>query len=370
MQPIQKKLKQLLNFVETLEEKIKTHPLRYLLWEPTLRCNLDCLHCSNHAHPNHTQNNELTTQEIKTELYDIAQHYDAKSITFIATGGEPLMREDIIDVGSYAHELGYRWGITTNGIQLSKSKVKVLKEASLGSIAVSLDGLAPHHDQLRNQKGAYVLSQKGIKNLLDKDFSNKLSILTCVNTLNVYNLLPFIEELITQGIKKVRFSPIYQQGRAVEHGSLQLSNQELYDLLLFIKKYRQTFKGVIDISLSDDGYYGATFECHVREHLHYCGAGIEWGAILHDGSVSGSTNIAKKYIQGNIRKESFVSIWENKFHPYREGREASFESYCQGCEEWLLCRGGGFHLLAENPTHQEACAYHKIRSIIDEKNHY
>ncbi len=341
-----------------LQEK---HPLRYLLWEPTLRCNLECLHCSNECTTENTSRlNELTTEEIKNELSSIAMHYDPKEITFVVTGGEPLMRHDLTEVGAFASSLGYQWSITTNGLLLNKNTIRSLKEAHLGSIAVSLDGIEEHHDKLRNSQGAYRRTVENIRRFLASDNPATLSILCCVSSINVHHLGEFVKELMDIGVRRVRFGPIYGAGRA--QGELMLSDEELLKLLVFIREERVRQRNRIDISLSDDGYYGAEFECHVRRNLHYCGAGIEWGAILYDGCVSGSTNISRKYNEGNIRNDSFVDIWENRFDRYRRGRETLFAPYCADCEEWILCEGGGFHLLDQYLNGTQECGYKKIRS--------
>jgi len=357
------KLDQLMAFLKQKEELQATKPLRYLMWEPSLQCNLECLHCSNECTQSNTmESKELTTSEIKNELLDISKHYDANEIRFVVTGGEPLMRSDLMEVGEYAYSLRYKFGITTNGILLNQKSVQSLQKAHLSSIAISLDGIATHHDKLRNSIGAYDKTIKGIKCLFEQNFQGSISILCCVSSINVYHLEEFIEELIELGICTVRFTPIFGQGRATGQNHLMLSDEELYYLLNFIKEYRKG-ETKINIALGDDGYYGVDFECHIRNSLHYCGAGIEWGAILYDGSVTGATHISNKYSEGNIRDNSFVEIWENRFYDYREGREALFAPYCKDCEEWVLCEGGGFHLLDQQLDGSELCGYKKLRRM-------
>jgi radical SAM protein with 4Fe4S-binding SPASM domain len=349
---------------------IEKHPLRVLLWEPTIRCNLECLHCSNNCTISDIgKSKELTTQEITYELNEIAKHYNSKEILFIITGGEPLIRDDIFQIGYYAHRLGYKWGLTTNGLLLNKDRVQKLKKAHIDMIAVSLDGLEREHNILRNSNNSFKMTLKGIKNLLDNGFVDKLEILCCVSKINIDYLEPFIKFLDSLGIKRVRFMPIFSQGRASKNKNLLLDGQNLYNLLTFIKNYREINRNryKIKISLSDDGYYGSEFEMRVRDNLHYCGAGIEWGAILYDGAVVGSTNISRKYIEGNIRDNSFISIWENRFYNYRKGREKLFEPYCKECQDWILCRGGGFHFLDENRDYNELCNYKKLKRAMYEK---
>ena len=114
---IEQQVERLERFVLRKDELKAAHPLRYLFWETTLRCNMQCLHCgSDCVCDNSTQAAELKVDEIKAELQSIAQVYAPNTITFAMIGGEPLLRkDDVCEVGAYAARLGYQWGIVTKG---------------------------------------------------------------------------------------------------------------------------------------------------------------------------------------------------------------------------------------------------------------
>ena len=59
---------------------------------------------------------------------------------------------------------------------------------------------------------------------------------------------------------------------------------------------------------------------------------------IRDGLVAYSTS----GIQGNIRKDSFVDVWENKFEQFRHKRITT-NSKCQKCPDYKFCRGDSFH---------------------------
>ena len=72
------------------------------------------------------------------------------------TGGEPLVRKDLCDVMEYAtNELGFHWGMTTNGILLNEENIKKLKKAKMDTISISIDGLEETHDKFRGVEGSY-----------------------------------------------------------------------------------------------------------------------------------------------------------------------------------------------------------------------
>ena len=83
---------------ERIETLIKDHPLQIISWEATRRCNLRCLHCGSPSEEvNHAE--ELTTEEVVGALGEIARDLDMSQFRHInITGGEPFVRNDLIDV--------------------------------------------------------------------------------------------------------------------------------------------------------------------------------------------------------------------------------------------------------------------------------
>jgi radical SAM protein with 4Fe4S-binding SPASM domain len=76
----------------------------------------------------------------------------------------------------------------------------------------------------------------------------------------------------------------------------------------------------------------------------------------------GCPSASRKFVVGNIKESSFVDIWNKKFYQYRNGKKELFSSQCAGCEDWILCEGGGFHLLDQKNHNGTLCQYAKIKS--------
>ena len=110
------------------EQDMKKHELIDLFWECTLTCNANCKHCGSNAEKK-KYDGELTTEEIKNAFKQIANDMDASKILINVTGGEPLVRKDLCEVMEYAtNELGFHWGMTTNGILLTEENIQKLKK--------------------------------------------------------------------------------------------------------------------------------------------------------------------------------------------------------------------------------------------------
>lgn len=166
-------IKEIINYgnAEIAYKQIKAlskAPILYnLFWETTLKCNAKCKHCGSHAGEDYPIKDELTTEEIKNALQQIANKYDATKILLNITGGEPLLRKDLFDVMNFAKNLGYRWGMTTNGILINDAIIEKMKQTQMETISISIDGLETSHDTFR-----------GVPRILSKNYRKHSKIKT------------------------------------------------------------------------------------------------------------------------------------------------------------------------------------------------
>ena len=103
------------------------HPLEQLFWESTLRCNVHCLHCGSDC-----VSSEIT-REMPAEDFlhvidtEVTPHVDPHKVLIVISGGEPLMRKDLVDVGEALYKRGYPWGMVTNGLALTEDRFRRLR---------------------------------------------------------------------------------------------------------------------------------------------------------------------------------------------------------------------------------------------------
>ncbi|MFA6484619.1 MAG: radical SAM protein, partial [Bacteroidales bacterium] len=155
------------------------HPLRYLFWECTLRCNLNCLHCGSDCTAN-PEIPDMPAEDFLRTTQSISQQHKASEITVVITGGEPLLRKDIAEVGRKLRDQGFRWSLVTNGLNLTTGRLNELMNAGLGAITVSLDGPEPEHNWLRNNPDSYQRAIEAIKLIANYPRLNS-DVVTCVN---------------------------------------------------------------------------------------------------------------------------------------------------------------------------------------------
>ena len=120
-------------------------------WNTTNACNLACAHC--YRDSGEAAERELSTEEGLRLIDEIAR---AGFQIMIFSGGEPLLRPDILELIRHARDCGLRPVLGSNGTLLSLEMARALKDAGLMAAGISLDSLdAVKHDRLRGQKGAW-----------------------------------------------------------------------------------------------------------------------------------------------------------------------------------------------------------------------
>ncbi|MBD3300165.1 MAG: radical SAM protein [Candidatus Moranbacteria bacterium] len=324
---------------EYLREK---HELTYLFWECTLNCNFKCKHCGSSAGENFYKKT-ISTREIKKAFLDVADNFNAKKITIAVTGGEPLLRKDLFKVMNYASKLGFGWGMVTNGYLVNEEIVKKAKKSGIKTIDISIDGLEKTHDDFRNTKGSYKKAVNAFKLFKKAAFLKPLRITTTVHKGNIDELNEMYKIFCNLGISDWRLLDIDPIGRAALNKDLLLNKKQQMKLLNFIKNKRKT-RSKINITFGCAHFLGEPFEDEVRSFFFYCQTGIHIGSILHNGDIFVCPNVPreKKLIQGNIKKDSFSKIWNNKFKFFRDKNRTACKK-CNKCEFWEECLGGSLH---------------------------
>ena len=324
-----------------VREQAASHPLTQLFWECTLRCNMRCRHCGSDCtvsavHP------DMPFADFEKVLLRVREAYDPHKILIILSGGEPLMRADLADCGRRIRTLGFPWGLVSNGLLMSDQKADELLKAGMRTATVSLDGLEEDHNWMRGVPGAFSHASAAIRKLSGAGIP--FDVVTCVNRRNFPRLEEIKEYLISLGLKQWRIFTVFPVGRAATDPELQLSNAQYRELMDFIVRTRKEKR--IHLSYGCEGFLGG-YEGRVRDHLFSCQAGLTIASVRIDGAISGCTSIRSHWDQGNIYKDDFVDVWENRFADFRSRGRFRTDA-CADCEYWKWCQGNGMHLRDEH----------------------
>ena len=361
------------------------HPLQQLFWESTLRCNVHCLHCGSDCSSSEVTPDMPAEDFLRVIDQSVTPHVDPHKVLIIISGGEPLMRKDLAEVGMALKQRGYPWGMVTNGLALTEKRFRELIAAGLRSMAISFDGLELDHNWLRQHPLAFEGATRAIKlaaqysqPILNPSLKGRTSeqekdslpsreglgvgslvwdVVTCVNQRTINQLDEMREYLWSIGVRNWRLITIDPMGRAAENPELLLSPEQHRYLLDYIRDRR---KEGLHISYSCEGFM-PDYEMEIRDHLFHCAAGVSVASILIDGSISACTSVRGKYYQGNIYHDDFWEVWENGFKDYRNREWMRKLAPCNDCKLFRYCEGGGMHLRREDGSLM-LCHYRKLNN--------
>jgi len=181
-----------------------------VIWETTQACDLACLHCRASAQPARDRG-ELDTAEAK-RLMDTVRQFGKP--LFVLTGGDPLKRDDTVELVRHGTSIGLRMAMTPSGTPLMTPDVLArLRDAGLARLAVSLDGSnAAIHDRFRGVSGSFEWTVRML------DAAQKIGLSTQINTTisshNLHDVEPTVQFITTLGIALWSVFFIVPTGRA------------------------------------------------------------------------------------------------------------------------------------------------------------
>ena len=346
--------------------EIKLHELKLILWESTLRCNLNCLHCGSDCSADSTSA-DMPFKDFLDAILCVKPAYPNTAITVAITGGEPLLRKDLAECGKALIHAGFGWGVVTNGYAYTPQVHARLLDAGMGAISVSLDGLEDSHNWLRNNTESFSRAINAIRIIAPDTDRLNFDIITCVSNRNLGELDRLKELLFSLGVPAWRLYTIAPIGRAGNNPVLQLTSGETKELLDFIARSREpptsttvrSFQeefarepfvavqrlqdtGKMDIKFGCEAYTGP-YEKKVRSCGFFCRAGINIASVLIDGSIAACPNINRGFIQGSIYNDRFIDIWHTRYIPFRN-RRWTRKGPCASCGDFRYCLGGAMHL--------------------------
>ncbi len=321
------------------DNETRVHELNYLFWECTTRCNLHCRHCGSDCSVQSRQK-DMPLEDFLGALDTIPKSHRPKDFTVVLTGGEPLLRPDIEQVGKALRERGFLWSMVSNGWFYDASLHRRLMAAGLGALTISLDGLEATHDWMRGVPGSFRRTLGAIATFAPEPRLNA-DVVTCVHQRN----LPELEQLYTllegMGVRQWRLFTIIPIGRAAQEPLMHLSDEQFVTLMEFIAAKRRA-GGRMNVTFSCEGYLGR-YEEKVRSGRFFCHAGINIASVLIDGSICACPNIDReRFSQGNIYRDNFFEVWDRRFQPFRDHGWAR-TGRCASCKEWRNCLGNGMH---------------------------
>lgn len=307
-----------------------------VLWELTNICNLRCKHC--YASSGTARIKELTTDEAKNLLEEL---HDMGVLQVSFTGGEPILRPDFIEIAEFAHSLGFRLGLLTNGTIINQMIAKKIAEC-FRFCQVTLYAISPkNHDWFVGAPNSFDKTVNGIKLLLDQNVSVGINMpVFKINFKEVNDVFRLAVEL---GVKRFAISKCLPLGRGKQLDSLLVEQNEY--LMAVQSLYRAYTSEGIPISL--DRVLSQAFKGLGREprslgelfRFKNCTACRTFCAISADGYIVPCTPFTgTEYYAGNVREEKFRDIWRASELFQKLRNPIWLRGKCKNCPELATCQ--------------------------------
>ncbi len=313
------------------------YKLLNVVWEITLSCNINCLHCGSSANV-HKRPNELTTQEALSLIEQLA---DLKCKRVILSGGEPFMRKDWSILAQRLVDLGVKCDIISNGTIINDDIIDILERIGVNYLMFSLDGAtAKTHDYIRGKEGVFNHLMEVIDKLKKRNFF--VANVTTVHKGNIGELDDIKKLVLDKHVDVWQLQTANIRGRMPKEWALNAD--DYYNLAKYIAENRQRYKGLLYISEADCiGYYSKLTPDMGLTNWRGCNAGINTIGIESDGTIIGCLSMQEDIErEGNIREKSLKEIWNNpdNFKYNRRFDLSQLGGICADCKYGGICRGG------------------------------
>jgi len=307
----------------------------------TYRCNLNCEFC----YVGDRSYDELNTSDMKKVLYKIYRGAKVPSVSF--TGGEPLLRQDIVTLVSYASKLGLWTNLITNGTLLDGECVRALKRAGLSSAQVSVEGPNREiHDAITGVRGSFAATIRGIGLLQKADIPVHTN--TTISRHNLNHTPGIISLAKRLGLSRLSMNMLIPCGTALDKKDIWVSYSEIGDHVLELKRAAEK-QGIRFL------WYSPLPMCKFNPIAHGFG-NKSCAAITGLLSIDPMGNIIPcsswRRPVGSLLSHAFSDLWQSPvLNVYKDVEYAPAE--CRDCSEFDKCKGAC-------PLYWQACGKREI----------
>lgn len=262
----------------------------------TGKCHCNCWHCFRSKH----NSQDL---ELKTIQSCIDQLYKMGVATIGITGGEPMMRDDIVDIIKSIPN-GMEGQLYTTGHFIDDEFAQILENSNVTRCLISLD----HYDKkiansMRNYDNAFDDAINAIKILNEHNIYTTVTVCVTENLLKQEALKKYFEFAKQLSVDEIRVIMPIPQGKLEGKSFSRLYS----DAIKYIKQFKKD-------NSSDVNSPSILNFCEFESSSYLgCSAGSSYIAINNDGAVTPC--VALPLALGNVQNDSIQDIF-NKMEKY------------------------------------------------------
>jgi MoaA/NifB/PqqE/SkfB family radical SAM enzyme len=301
-----------------------------MLVEPTHRCNAGCTYCDSWQTPASEERHELTREE-HLDLLRQARSLGVRMVSY--TGGEPLLRPDLVEIALAAKRLGLRTLVNTNGYGIGERNAGKLLSA-FDAVTVSVDSLDREvQAERRGQARSLELALRGVEALLRvRRHPAQVRVNAVVDEKNLEGLTSLARHFQERKVP-VLLQPRHRSGlfpKVVPSDSVRRLRGA--EPVPDAESFSEALAGLTKA----EARYVKPFYEGIADHLRgeprwfRCYAGSYSFQVGPRGDVMVCQTLRKS--EGNVREAPLRLIWERMLETRKH-----VSSDDRGCSCWLLC---------------------------------
>jgi radical SAM protein with 4Fe4S-binding SPASM domain len=305
--------------------------------EITARCNNDCSHCYINlpTGDKKARAEELSFEEIK-EIASEAISLGA--IWCLITGGEPLLREDFVDIYLYLKSKGLMVSIYTNATLITEEHIQLLKKYPPKDVEVTVYGVTKEtYERVSRRPGSYAAFRRGLNLLLQNGVKIRLKAMALRSNVHELNEIAHFCRRKTKDY--FRFDPFLhlRYDRNPERNerikSERLSPEEIIAIERSDPERFQVLKKNCNMLIVPE------FSDTTDNLMFFCGAGNFSFSISHNSLFHICSSLWHPDCLYDLRKGNLTDAWHNfvpKVRDMRSSRKEFLEN-CRRCPLINLC---------------------------------
>ena len=306
-------------------EDLTEFPLNLVYFEPTAKCNLNCIHCFAQYPEIKNSASEMSEKNVIKMINII----DKKGVMDVClTGGEIMHHPNALDIMEEIKNRGMRFGVLTNGVLFNEKKISKLASLQPSFVAISLDS---HKEEVHNyirQSNCFKQTTKNINEMVRVGLRPRVNhILFLGLNDSIENIQSFAKYVSSLGVdyRDITFDEFCPEGKGSKFSNYSPNERETID------KIKVAFQDVFGLDLNDVK--------SVMPEGSFCGVGIDACCVKSDGTITPCPTLYRGiYDLGNVRE--LDKVWEqSEMLNFLRRKEYLNNGKCGTCKSLESCLG-------------------------------
>jgi radical SAM protein with 4Fe4S-binding SPASM domain len=323
-----------------------------VVWNCTRRCNLACRHC--YSDSDAARHSQMSGDDAVEMIHDIA---DFGCPAMLLSGGEPLLRPDVMDLIAEARHRGLAVTLSTNGTLVGTVRARALADLGVRYVGISVDGIGAVHDAFRGRRGAFARALAGVRALRAEGVRVGMRVTLSPHAIAT---LPELFALVErEGIGRVCFYHLVPAGR----GATQAPSVRPPEVRAAVERiFAQAARWVgedrdVEVLTVDNYADGPALALWLRRSEPARADEVE-RALRWNGGAANAAGVGLAAVDwngwvrpdqfwpgppvGNVRRRPLSGIWSDPPATLRalRRRPSAMSGRCRSCRFLPLCGGG------------------------------